>query len=357
LAVIGGVFTFLFLGSLIAQIVTGPLIDRFGQKPILIISLFTISLSIVGFTKTHNLMWIYFMFLFAGLGQGGIDMGANLVVADAFPTNNTSFLNLMHFFFGIGAFIGPALVGFAIAKTGSGLVIQWIAAGIFFFLAFAIVFLLKNTSQKNANDDPLQEKKSEGIRVYLSPLLWLLGGLMLIYIGIEYGLGSWISSYMNITTNMASQNGALVTSGYWGALALGRLAGFTLGRKLSHIQLLIMAISSSLVGGIGLVISSNLIWPTIICLIWISFSYGTVIPTTVAFASTAFPKHKGKAVSVLSAMGSIGGITLPWFAGFLLGRSASQGYIWFITLSILLLLIILFFINQTKGRKLYAGKE
>jgi fucose permease len=351
LTAIGGVLTFLFLGSLIAQIVAGPLIDRFGQKSILIISLFTISLSIVGFTKAHNLPWIFFMFLFAGLGQGGIDMGANLVVAVAFPKNNTSFLNLMHFFFGIGAFIGPALVGFAIAKTGSGLVIQRTAAGIFFFLAFAIIFLLKNTPQKNANDDQLQEKKSKGINVYLSPLLWLLGGLMLIYIGIEYGLGSWISSYMNITTNMVSQNGALVTSAYWGALALGRLVGVPLSRKLSNIQLLTIAISSSLVGGIGLVISHNLLIPTIICLLWISFSYGTVIPTSVAFASTEFPQHKGKAVSILAAMGSVGGITFPWFAGFLLGKSASLGYIWFITLLIVLLLIILFFITRAKKRK------
>jgi FHS family glucose/mannose:H+ symporter-like MFS transporter len=357
LAAIGGVLTFLFLGSLIAQIVSGPLIDHFGQKSILIISLFTISLSIIGFTKTHNLPWVFFMFLFAGLGQGGIDMGANLVVADAFPKNNTSFLNLMHFFFGIGAFIGPALVGFAIAKTGSGFIIQRIAAGIFFSLAFATIFLLRNTLQKKANDDPLREEKSEGIKVYLSPLLWMLSCLMLIYIGIEYGLGSWISRYKNITTNMASQNGALVNSAYWGALALGRLAGVVLSRKLSHIQLLLLSIGSSLVGGIGLVISHNLIIPTIIFLIWISFSYGTVIPTTVAFASTAFPKHKGKAVSVLAAMGSIGGITLPWFAGSLLGKSASLGYTWFITFSIFLLLIILFFINRIKDRNHYAGIE
>jgi FHS family glucose/mannose:H+ symporter-like MFS transporter len=176
LAVIGGVLTFLFLGSLIAQISAGPLIDRYGQKIILAISLFTISLSITGFTRAHQLTWVFFLFLVAGLGQGGIDMGANLIVADAFPKNNTSFLNLLHFFFGIGAFIGPALVGFAIAKAGSGLVIQRIAAGIFFFLAFAIIFLLKDTSPKNADDDPLPEKKSEGIKVYLSPLLWLLGG-------------------------------------------------------------------------------------------------------------------------------------------------------------------------------------
>jgi fucose permease len=351
------VLTFLFLGSLIAQIVSGPLIDRFGQKSILIISLFVISISIFGVTEAHTLPWVFFMFLFAGLGQGGIDMGANLEVANAFPKNNTPFLNLMHFFFGIGAFIGPALVGFAIAITGSGLVIQRIAAGIFFFLAFASIFLLRNTSQKNANDDPLQEKKSEGIKIYLSPLLWLLGSLMLIYIGIEYGLGSWISSYMNITTNMALQKGALVTSAYWGALALGRLAGFTLSRRLSHIQLLALAISSSLVGGIGLVVSHHLIYPTIVCLIWIGFSYGTVIPTTVAFASSAFPEHKGKAVGVLAAMGSIGGMILPWFAGILLGKSASLGYVWFITLSILFLLIILSFINRTKNRKHYAGNE
>jgi fucose permease len=229
------------------------------------------------------------LFLVADLGQGGIDMGANLIVAEAFPKNKTSFLNLLHFFFGIGAFIGPALVGFTIEKAGSGLVIQRIAAGIFFCLAFAIIFLLKDTSPKNADDNPLPEKKSEGIKVYLSPLLWLLGGLMLIYIGVEYGLGSWISTYMKLTTSMASQNGALVTSAYWGALTFGRLAGVASSRKFSKMQILAGAISGSFIGGIRLIFSHNLIGPTILCLVWISFSYGTFIPTTVAFTSTAFP--------------------------------------------------------------------
>jgi fucose permease len=56
----------------------------------------------------------------AGLGQGGVDMAANLVVTDAAPKNTTSALNLLHFFFGLGAFIGPALVGVAIVRQAPG---------------------------------------------------------------------------------------------------------------------------------------------------------------------------------------------------------------------------------------------
>ena len=144
LAAIGGVLTFLFLESLIAQVSTGPLNDRYGQKIILPVSLFLISLSIIGFTTTQSLSWMLVSFLFVGLGQGGIDMGSNLMVADTFPRRITSYLNLLHFFFGVGAFTGPILVGLAIASTGSGVVIQQIAAGFFQLIAFASLFLLKN---------------------------------------------------------------------------------------------------------------------------------------------------------------------------------------------------------------------
>jgi fucose permease len=350
LSAIGGVLTFLFLGAFIAQIIAGPLTDRFGQKIILTFSLFILSLGIIGFTNVHTLLLMFLFFFITGLGQGGVDIGANLVVADAYPENNTSVLNLLHFFFGLGAFLGPALIGFAIARIGSGLIVHSVEAGVFFILGVTIIVLLRETSVKKVGKDLEQVEKNIGPKFYLSSLLWLFGSLMLIFVGIEYGLGSWITSYMNITTNTAIQYGALITSLYWGALAIGRLAGAAGSRRLTRIQLLTISLCCSLVGGVGLVISQGSIVPTIICIVWISFSYATIIPTTVAFAISAFQYNQGKAVGFLAAMGSIGGLSIPWFAGFLLVNNPNRAYSLFITLCIGLMLVIVFFINRHAER-------
>ncbi len=350
LAAIGGVLTFLFLGALISQISTGPLFDRFGKRLILTLSLILLGVSIVGFTLTQSIAWIFILFLLSGMGQGGVDMGVNLVVADSYPENNTRYLNLIHFFFGFGAFTGPLLVGLSILKLQTGLPVLWLAAGTMILLGMIIFFLLRDPSITSVNKAASKRTPFSGFQVYSSPLLWLLSFIMLIYIGVEYGLGSWVTSYMSLTTNLSIQYGALVTSAYWGSLAIGRLAGFAISKKLSRIHMLLIALGGSLIGTIFLLIFRGMLIPSIVCLIWISFSYGTVIPTTVALTSTAFPNDKGKAVSILSAMGSIGGTILPWIAGILIGNAMEIGYLLLIGISIATLILIVLAIWRLLGK-------
>lgn len=350
LAAVGSVLTFLFLGSLVAQIAAGPLTDKFGQRLILIVSLLLIAVGLASFTNARSLPLMLAMVFITGLGQGGVDLGANLIVSDAYPKNNTSVLNLLHFFFGLGAFTGPALVGFAIAETGSGLIVHWFAAGLFLLLAAAVI-AIKGSSHKVApqlkqvGGDP-----KPGKSVYLSPLLWVIGILLLMYVGVEYGMGSWTSNYMNSTTQMALQNGALVTSAYWGALTVGRLASAAVSRRVSPMQLLIAALVGSMIAGVGLVLSVGNLIPTIIFITLMGFSYGNVYPTTVAVTVAAFPSNQGKAVGLLAAMGSIGGLAFPLIAGVLLETVSPLAYALFITGVLVVMFILLLTLFRIKKR-------
>ena len=346
LSAIGGVITFLFLGALIAQITAGPLNDRFGQKLLLIISLLLLGTGIIGFINARNLPLMFIFILIAGLGQGGVDLGGNLILADAFPKTSTSVLNLLHFFFGAGAFIGPAIVGISISLNGTSFIMHWISAGFFLLIACIVLIFLTSNVRVRGDVDFVKEIKTGGLNFYRSPLLWLLGLLLLIFVGIEYALGGWITLFMKNTTNMTIENGAVVTSAYWGALALGRLVSAGATRMLTPIRLLSIAIISSLIGGIGLLMNYGVIVPSIIFIVWISFSYGTVMPTAFSIAASAFPEHKGKAVGVLASMGSIGGLTLPWIAGLLVANQPNQSFVWFIDFWIALLLVVLFFVNK-----------
>jgi FHS family glucose/mannose:H+ symporter-like MFS transporter len=345
LAVIGGILTFLFLGSLVAQLAAGPLVDRLGLKPVMVVSLIILGIGLLGFMSASAIGWMFFLALFAGLGQGGVDMGSNLVVTDAAPRNSTSALNLLHFFFGAGAFIGPALVGLAIAATGSGLVVHRIVAILFLVVALAMLVLLRS-GPHHATASAGPESASAGLNVYLSPLLWLMSALILVYVGVEFGLGSWISSYLHLTASVNAEYGALATSAYWAALAIGRLVGAALSARLPRFRLLATALGSSFIGAIGLFFTHAAAIPTVLCLVWISFSYGTVYPTTVALATDSYPRDQGKALSILVATGNIGGITLPWIAGVLLSGPLPITYLWFVAVGILVLLLLLSLIRR-----------
>lgn len=355
LATIGGVVTLLFVGAIIAQVLAGPITDLFGHKLVLVASMLIMAAGILAFTNSRALPWMLGLALFAGLGQGGVDMGANLVVADAAPGKSTSALNLLHFFFGLGAFIGPALVGLAIALTGSGLIIHWLIAALFILLALAIAALLRDAAHTGKGGAPDEAVQSDGFKIYLSPLLWLMALLLLIYVGVEISLGSWISAYMGLSTGALPQVGAWVTSAYWAALAIGRLAGAAASARLTRMQLLTVALGGSLLGGIGLLMSHGMLIPTILSLAWIAFAFATVYPTTVALGNAAFTRDRGKAISVMIALGSAGAAIFPFFAGGLLEGTSYIDFLWMMVLGLALLLVILFFIDRLLRGTAEAG--
>lgn len=346
LGAIGGVVTLLFVGAIIAQVLAGPITDRFGHKTVLVTSLLILAAGMLAFTNARALPWMLGLALVAGLGQGGVDMGANLVVADASPGRSTSALNLLHFFFGLGAFIGPALVGLAILLTGSGLIVHWMIAALFIVLALAIAMLFRPAPPGDSSGPRLEADRSQGLKIYLSPLLWMMGLLMLIYVGVEISLGSWITAYMGISAGTVPQVGAWITSAYWAALAIGRLAGAAASAKTTRMQLLTLALGGSLLGGIALLLSRGSVVATVLSLAWIAFSYGTVYPTAVALGNAAFARDRGKAISLMIALGSAGAAVLPFFAGGLLEGASYVDFLWMMLLGLALLLVILFFIHR-----------
>jgi len=351
LAAVGSIFTFLFLGSLVAQLISGPLTDRFGQRPLLLASLLLVAVSLPGFTTARSLPVMLTLVFFTGMGQGGLDLEANLVVSAAYPKNTTPMLNLLHFFFGLGAFLGPAAVSLAMVATGSGMIIHWIAAGIFLVLAVIVFTLREEKPQRQQVADPLADAPKEGERIYLSPLLWLICILILFYVGVEYGTGSWSTRFMAVTTQMAVENGALVTSAYWGALTIGRLGGAALSSRVSRTRLLTMAVLGSLVGSIALTMSRGAVVPSIIAIVLMGLSFGTIYPTSVAVMVTAFPADQGKAVGLLTAMGSIGGLSLPWLGGILLENVSPLAFTLFLNIGIVIMLVLLLTLGQLSKRE------
>lgn len=351
LAAVGSVITFLFLGSLVTQLAAGPLTDRYGQKPLLLTSLVLVAVCLPAFINARSLPLMLTMVFFTGMGQGGLDLGANLIVSSAYPKNNTSVLNLLHFFFGLGAILGPVVVSLTLVTLGSGLIVHWFAAAVFLALG-VIVFTMRETRPENKPGTGEQNATiSNAKSVYLSPILWLVCIMILVYVGVEYGSGSWASRYMASTTGLAIENGALVTSAYWAALTLGRLGGAALGRRVTRIRLLIAAVLVSLVGAGFLVLGRGVVSLSTIAFVLLGLSYGPIYPTSVGVMVAVFPHHQGKAVGLLTALGSIGGLSLPWVAGVLLEKVSPLAYTLFMVAGGLIMLALLVVL----GRSLKKG--
>ena len=310
----GQIFTFYFLGSLISQLVSGPLSDRFGEKPLLLAATLLLmgSVAALPFSRTFPLSLL--LFSLTGLGGGAIVLATNVLIARVYADRSVSALNLLNLFFGVGAFFSPALVGLIAGRTGNGRQILWLVSGL---LAVQVVLFvwLRIPAPVRASVQNL----AGGLAVLLrSRLVWLLAFLLMLYVGVENGFGGWITVYMQRTLNLPYEQAALSASAFWLALTAGRLVTVGLGMRLSAIRILAISLGGALAGSLLMVVGRGSLTLSAAGILLTGFSFASIFPSTVSLSSSSFPEQAGRAMSIINGMASIGAMLLPWLQGVLL---------------------------------------
>jgi MFS transporter, FHS family, L-fucose permease len=335
LSSLGVVFTAIFLGALLAQVVAGPLNDRLGQRPVLLVGIVLLMVGTAGLTTGRSLPLVLACALIAGLGHGAIDVSVNVLIAEVFVERSAAALNLLNVFFGVGAVAGPALAGLTLQLWGTALPSLWLGAGLFVLLAplaplLAVVPRTLHRAEQAAPAAPL----------YRSPLLWAIGALVLLYVGIENGIGGWTTAYLVQTTALTAATAALVTSGFWLALTVGRVAGAILGTRLAPHTLLRVSLIGSFAGGALLALTTGHALLSTVAVLMLGLCFGPIFPTALAITAANFRQATGTAASIVVALGSLGGMSLPWLQGVLLERGGPSASVLLVAAGTLVMLAL-----------------
>ncbi len=155
---------------------------------------------------------------------------------------------------------------------------------------------------------------------YRSVLLWGLGAVLLVYVSAEMGLSAWTTQYVEDSTALSKAAGARITSIFWLALTLGRLAGIRWGSRFSGDRVLLISLIGSLAGAVLLAAGSGIAALTVIGAVVIGFFFGPIYPTVIAVATTTFRSGPGKAASLIASLASLGGMVGPALQGVLLNE-------------------------------------
>jgi fucose permease len=325
LGALGALISALFAGALLAQVVSGPLIDRLGAGLLLAAGLALVAAGVAGIALGRALPLTLLCGVLAGVGHGAIDLGTSVLVAVTYAQQSVVALNLLNVFFGLGAATGPAVVSLALGRWGTPLPALWLVAALAALLAPVVLWLRLPPLVAHAPD----AGKRQGAAVYRAPLLWLLAALVLLYFGLENGLGGWVAVYVQRTTALTLAQGALVASVFWGALTVGRLVAAVLGARLAGLTaraLLLASAATALLGAVALVAGGGNAGLTVAAVALVGLGFGPIFPTVMALATGAFPASPGRAAGAAQTAGSIGGIAIPWLQGLvLLGLGARSG--------------------------------
>ena len=141
-AEIGPFIAFTFGIGLIAQMVAGPLLDRHGRKPLMVLSLLLSSLVMVGFGLAHTLTTLFPLAILAGIVFPVFTPASPAMVADLIkPNRRVHAYGLLRVVYNLGFALGPAIGGL-IAGRFSFLVLFFLSAGaIFLFFLVTLLFL------------------------------------------------------------------------------------------------------------------------------------------------------------------------------------------------------------------------
>jgi len=253
--------------------------------------------------------------LLLGAGDGLLVASAHSIAASV-PANPGAAINRLNLYFAAGATVGPVWAGATLSETGArGLVFGGIAV---VAVAGAVLLFASGSVPAVHTHDTSDPLRPHGA----TP--WVMGTVLCLYVGAEFGLGSWVSSYSKDAFGTGVMAGAFVTAGYWGALAAGRIVStalFKQGRQSSHV--LTGAILGALVTSTVLAVAGGNVALGIGAAIATGLCFGPIWPSAIAAASE---RSKANAPALMVTVGNAGGLIFPWLQGrVLVASGASSG--------------------------------
>ena len=301
------------IGYTLAVLIGGPASDRFGKRRVMIGGTAAYVVGLCGFALAPSWLLAVVAMFVSGVGSGTIDSGMNALVNDiSAPEGHATEQSLLHSFFGLGALLGPLLIGAFLALHGG-----WRPA--YLVVAAGSALLLGMLARLHV---PAREVPAGGVNLR-SVLLLARNRLMIvltlligIYVGAELLLGDWLEAYLQRSIHMDKVGASNSVSLYWGGLMVGRLLSAVLSRYLSATAILFGTTALALVSSIVLVLTSSM--PVaLIALTGCGLGFSAIFPLVMALAGERFPESTGSVAGLLTGAASLGGAIFPALSGVL----------------------------------------
>ena len=178
-------------GALIGSVSFGPIVDRFGYKIILIVSLVLLLVGFEVIGRTSNLNMIRAMVFLFGLGGGVINGGTSALVSDLNPDKKGAYLSILGVFWGVGALSFP-LITSVLLKSGMDYTAILISIGLFVLIPIAMFALLKCPPAKNSEGIPYRKY----VEMIKNPAIQLIAFFLFFQSGFETLVTTWTPKYI-----------------------------------------------------------------------------------------------------------------------------------------------------------------
>jgi FHS family Na+ dependent glucose MFS transporter 1 len=293
-------------GYLAGSLLGGRFYDRTAGHPVMGGSLLVMA-AMMGTAPLLTQLGLLACAIFAlGTAEGALDVGGNTLLVWVHQERVGPFMNGLHFFFGVGAFLSPLIVAWAMPEDGA-------IAGAYWTLAVlqlpAAAWLLRHPSPSgHAASGAASRERVNGRLVALIVLFFFL------YTGAEVAFGGWIYSYAVGLRLSSHAVAAYLTSAFWGALTVGRLLAVPIALRFPPQAVLLADCVGCLASLAILLLGSQSLPATFAGTCGVGLSMASIFPAALSLAQGRM-RITGRVTGWFFVGASGGGMTLPWLIG------------------------------------------
>lgn len=335
-------------GTVVSSLFSGKVIDKFGVPAVTTFSVFLTAAALMGFSFSHQFIYLCLLAIPLGLGAGSVDAALNNYVALNYKAKH---MNWLHSFWGVGAAIGPMIMAGYLAQGESWSrgynTISWIQISLVLILLASFPLWVK---KKNPYDD-IEEKPYNHLSLLkntpgLKPALILF----FCYCTIEASFGLWGASYLVFVRGFEAEQAARFVSLYYLGITIGRFLSGFLTHFFSNRQLVYLGQAVIALGLVILFLPYDfLVLPGFLL---IGLGCAPIFPSLLHETPVNFGQKKSQAIMGMQMASAYVGITLmPFIFGKIATISGYSFLLGFLGIFLVMMAGLTKAVNQITAKK------
>lgn len=322
-----------FIAYGVMSIPAGFLVERFTEKPVMIVAFLAGTLGSLSFALLPEYRMAMVSYFVIGAGMAVLQVAINPLLRVSGGEEHYAFNSAFaQFIFCSASFLSPRIYSYLVLNVGkpapqANILLSVLArltppglpwASIYWiFTVFAFLMVVVLVFTRFPRVQHTEEERAGSVEMYRSlaskPVVWLYFMAMFAYVGCEQGTADWMSEFLFHYHGFDPHTtGATVVSWYWGLLTIGCLIGMLLLKFYDSRKLLIGtsvgALACLSVALFGRANVSLMAFPAIglfVSIMW---------PIVVSLALNSVAEHHGSFSGILSTA-IMGGAIVPLIIG------------------------------------------
>lgn len=299
-------------GTITSSLMSDRLTCFIGAGRVTAFSVATTAAALFGFSLSPAFEVLCLWAIPYGLGAGGVDAAINNYVAVNYSSRH---MNWLHCMWGLGAAVGPYIMGFCI--QGGSWKLGYQVVGVI-QIALTVVMFRSLPQWKRRNTD----SPKAAAAVKLSRVMRVPGAAQIVitffcYCAIEQTSMLWASTYFSNMRGVAADEAAFYGSLFLIGITVGRFASGFIAVRLNDLQMIMLGMV--VIGvGVALLFASLKAWIAIVGFLVMGLGCAPVYPSIIHATPGLFGEDRSQSVvGIEMASAYLGALAMPPLYGFI----------------------------------------